>query len=165
RKSVAQMSEQERVTELLIDRQTGLWNKRAWEEADRKPYQIFIDLDGLKWVNDNMGHEAGDQFLALMGDAVRSVSPDGYHFSGDEFVIQANTLEEAQALVDRLYVIAEGMQVTGKTKDGKEGSRPLRFSYGIGESLEEADRNMLAHKEQRARQGLRAERGTTAGAE
>ena len=165
RKSVAQMSEQERVTELLIDRQTGLWNKRAWEEADRKPYQIFIDLDGLKWVNDNMGHEAGDQFLALMGDAVRSVSPDGYHFSGDEFVIQANTPEEAQALVDRLYVIAEGMQVTGKTKDGKEGSRPLRFSYGIGESLEEADRNMLAHKEQRARQGLRAERGTTAAAD
>src|SRR5690606_36185626 len=46
-------------TELLIDERTGLGSNKAWLTRQPKRYVASIDLDSLKFVNDNMGHEAG----------------------------------------------------------------------------------------------------------
>lgn len=54
------------------------------------PAVLFIDLDGLKTVNDRYGHEAGDQLLVAVSRrlqmVVRSHDTVG-HLSGDEFVL------------------------------------------------------------------------------
>ncbi|MFX8782072.1 GGDEF domain-containing protein, partial [Acinetobacter baumannii] len=58
----------------LIDDLTGLRNRRGFfllaqqqrRQAARSgdpAFIVFLDIDGLKQVNDNLGHEAGDTLL------------------------------------------------------------------------------------------------------
>jgi diguanylate cyclase (GGDEF)-like protein len=51
---------------------------------------IFIDLDGLKQINDQMGHNTGSAYLAETGELVAMTFREGDvkgRFGGDEFVI------------------------------------------------------------------------------
>ena len=83
------------------DELTGLVNRRAiLEELDRAVARatsrarslglLFLDLDGFKKINDELGHQAGDEFLAAIGAtlaaAVRSDDLVG-RIGGDEFVV------------------------------------------------------------------------------
>ena len=58
---------------------------------------LFIDLDGFKEINDNKGHEAGDQLLKMvahrMQNHARKTDLVG-RFGGDEFVILVNHMEK-----------------------------------------------------------------------
>lgn len=48
----------------------------------------YIDLNGLKKINDEQGHEAGDIFIKTAGSVIRKIFPkDCYRIGGDEFVI------------------------------------------------------------------------------
>lgn len=62
---------------------------------------LFIDLDGLKSVNDRHGHEEGDAALIRAADRIRSCMRDGdtvARFGGDEFVVLCESLDhEGQA--------------------------------------------------------------------
>ncbi len=69
---------------------------------------LYIDIDGFKHVNDNLGHAAGDQLLRAVGNrlqgAVRDQDTVG-RLGGDEFVMLVEaTAEEGSfdALADRL---------------------------------------------------------------
>ena len=62
---------------------------------------LFIDLDGLKSVNDRHGHEEGDAALIRAAERIRSSMRDGdtvARFGGDEFVVLCESLDhEGQA--------------------------------------------------------------------
>ncbi len=51
---------------------------------------VAIDLKGLKWVNDNIGHNDGDRYICaaaeVLQNTIREADVVGHH-SGDEFVI------------------------------------------------------------------------------
>lgn len=78
-----------------VDTLTGLLNRRAFdrtmEEAsgDDSVSIAFCDLNGLKKVNDENGHVAGDQYLIKFSNMlVKHFSHDCvYRISGDEFVV------------------------------------------------------------------------------
>ncbi|MFP5254226.1 MAG: diguanylate cyclase domain-containing protein [Acidimicrobiia bacterium] len=69
---------------------------------------LYLDLDDFKLVNDTMGHNAGDELLAAVGDRLRSAVRDGdvvARFGGDEFVVLAlnvRTRDGATQLAERL---------------------------------------------------------------
>jgi len=89
------------------DSLTELYNRRAFErdlEQDLTPEcdllgLIHVDLDRFKWVNDTLGHAAGDQVLSSTAARLRKViGEDGkvYRVGGDEFtvILPALTSEE-----------------------------------------------------------------------
>ena len=173
RQRVDQMSFEEMRRELLIDALTGLGNRRAYDETvTPESVHAYIDVDALKWVNDNMGHQSGDELLKAMGDALREAislqesvdGPDatGYHLSGDEFVILGSSPEQVEKIAIRAQAIGERAVLEYTAPDGsvitKQG---VQFSYGIGKSLEEADEGLKRHKDEREKSGLRAARGET----
>ena len=67
----------------------------------RKPFALlFLDVDGLKRVNDRFGHAAGDELLRLVGEACRLYARKcdivGRR-SGDEFLLALEGLDRPQA--------------------------------------------------------------------
>ena len=84
---------------------TGLLNRSAYQdcleamkkEKEEKSGIIFGDVNGLKYVNDTLGHEAGDLLLIRYKDLLTGFFSEKeiYRLSGDEFLcIVENTSEE-----------------------------------------------------------------------
>ena len=82
----------------------------------------FLDLDGFKPVNDQFGHDAGDQVLIEVADRIKNslreqdtVSRHG----GDEFALllgELHSVEECEQAISRIHqVIAEPYQINGQT--------------------------------------------------
>lgn len=101
----------------VTDPLTGLGNRRCFDaflrdELDRTgrsdaPLAIaFVDLDGLKRVNDQLGHGAGDVVLQETGRRLCRIVGDAERVArlgGDEFaVVFEPTLESSADLVGRL---------------------------------------------------------------
>ena len=109
---------------------TGLFNARAFHERLREEleraarYQeplsvLTVDLDGLKRVNDQHGHEAGDVALRSVAAAIRGGLREidlGARLGGDEFAVLAPRTNEksARVLAERLRALA-GEGVSGPT--------------------------------------------------
>ena len=116
------------------DALTGLLNRRGLERAyssRRHEYAgtaglgvLLVDLDGFKWVNDNHGHEAGDELLQLVARRIEGVvrrSDKVARIGGDEFVLLLDDLKSmsmarniAAKLVDAIgqpFAVLDGRKV------------------------------------------------------
>jgi diguanylate cyclase (GGDEF)-like protein len=85
----------------LRDDLTGLYNMRGFyllaeqtlrlAQRAQVPFSVlFIDLDGLKQINDQLGHNTGSAYLAETGELVATTFREGDvkgRFGGDEFVV------------------------------------------------------------------------------
>jgi diguanylate cyclase (GGDEF)-like protein/PAS domain S-box-containing protein len=85
----------------ITDHLTGLLNRQGFESvldeligtADRLGQQLaclFVDLDRFKWINDNLGHAAGDDVLCQVATRLRRQLRAGDRIArlgGDEFAI------------------------------------------------------------------------------
>ena len=108
---VEDVTESKRVQDQLAhqamhDPLTGLANRHllvarlqhCLDEVDRTDTAVavlYLDLDGFKTVNDSVGHDAGDRFLAEVGRRLASVvrrHDTAARIGGDEFVIVAARL-------------------------------------------------------------------------
>jgi diguanylate cyclase (GGDEF)-like protein len=61
---------------------------------------LFVDLDGLKTINDTFGHDAGDQAIRATADALRAATRSGdavARLGGDEFLVMLHVREPAEA--------------------------------------------------------------------
>ncbi len=158
----------------LRDQLTGLANRHVLnavldEIFERDPIErqdcavIMCDVDGLKLVNDNDGHEAGDRLLVDAAAALRGSTRDPERtticrIGGDEFCLVIDggallTAHEISDTIERLFERSGG------------GGRPRSISCGIAfatpdietrsQLLRAADQNQYQTK--RARRAARGE--------
>jgi diguanylate cyclase (GGDEF)-like protein len=111
----------------LSDPLTGLPNRRAFFEEVRRRSQIAgaigvvtCDVDGLKAINDHLGHDAGDAAIMRTGQELRRlVGRDGFvaRFGGDEFLALTapETAEKIAVALDPIRGARVGVAVHSTT--------------------------------------------------
>ena len=121
-------NEEKLVKKTIVDELTGLYNRRAYEE-DIAKYSTqavsedfvyaSIDVNGLKAVNDEIGHAAGDELLRGAADCLQQAFGKYgkvYRIGGDEFVsifsADKNRLETIRADLKNITEKWSGEMVT-----------------------------------------------------
>jgi diguanylate cyclase (GGDEF)-like protein/PAS domain S-box-containing protein len=130
----------------LRDELTTLYNRRGFLEIagqalaqaardHRAAALIFVDLNGMKRINDDFGHEAGDSALldtaTVLGKALREADVMA-RLGGDEFAVLALdfTAGDVGSLRGRLRFLAD--------QETAERDRPYRLSMSVGAAFSEA---------------------------
>ena len=147
----------------LVDDITGLHNRRSFlllaeqatkeaARARRPVIALFVDVDGLKAINDQHGHAGGDRALRLIAWALRAACRDSDiigRLSGDEFAVVLAEAHELDGLEGR---------VRRCVADAAEGTAyALSVSIGVAQCeagttcslvdlFEQADQAMYAEK-------------------
>lgn len=152
----------------LYDELTNLHNRRGFSLLVEQQFKIvnrtkkgilllFVDVDNMKWINDNLGHEEGDRALIATADILRMHIRKAdilARLGGDEFVAIINDSSDVLPgmLCERLE---ESLQNHNREKTHRY---TLSFSVGfalydpaspctIEELLHRADKNMYRHKQ------------------
>jgi diguanylate cyclase (GGDEF)-like protein len=157
------------VTDLAeLDPLSGLYNRRYFRDTlarevkraqryRRRLSLLVFDVDGLKAINDEHGHLAGDALLVETADRLRSVTRSAdvaSRIGGDEFavILPESTVGDAQQLHERLSRVLEA-----------EPAGPLeriQISAGIAQLRpEERDVEFFDRADQAALRAKRAGRG------
>ena len=157
------------------DALTGLYNRhgmkkhgdlaiQAAAEREQTLYVASLDLDDMKYINDNFGHIEGDFALKTIAQLIREVCPESavvVRSGGDEFLIIAANLpeEQAQGLLPTIMIKLDTFN--------KNGQKPYEIHSSAGyinrvpmpdESIErfikESDAKMYENKlENKAKRG------------
>lgn len=143
------------ISDLEMDALTGFKNRKSYynaisaiENDDSKSMLpvgvIFADVNGLKDVNDNLGHEAGDKLIAYVARSILNVFPDAqkYRFGGDEFVILSFD-ESEEVFNSKLEKLSKQWNDEGSAA---VGSVWLEHARELEKSVAAADKMMYMDK-------------------
>jgi diguanylate cyclase (GGDEF)-like protein len=116
------------------DELTGLPSRRAFNDALfrlKPPYAVAtVDIDHFKSINDNFGHDTGDQVLRLVASRLGRVSGGGEAFrvGGEEFTILFPG-RTAKEVTDHLELLRMNVEVSSfRVRTGQERRKAPRES-------------------------------------
>ena len=118
------------------------------------PVVAVVDIDSLAWVNDKMGHAAGDRMLVAVADALnKQKGVEVFRTGGDEFAVTGATEEAVEAALQAAAAeLANNPVIDGDQEVASS------ISWGKGELHEQADKEQAAAKERRTSRGQVAAR-------
>jgi len=157
------------------DALTGLSNRRVFEDRiysmidsakryDHPLSMISMDLDKFKAINDNLGHQMGDEVLKSVArelkNAIRSTDLL-VRMGGDEFLLILNNtaLDNARILAERLCKAVDSLNIwaDNQTKLGVSiGLSQLKKEENLQEWLERTD-DILYHAKAEGRSRVAVE--------
>ena len=128
----------------LVDELTGLYNRRGFLVLAEQQQKIgrrtrrgfllfFLDLDGLKQINDSYGHKEGDRAIVKASEVLKEAfrgSDIIARLGGDEFAVlavEADTGAAQRPLLELEHELKE-------LKIRKELPYPISFSIGVARS-------------------------------
>lgn len=162
------LTEKELKSIAYIDQLTKVPNRRATEstlnlhidefERDRQQFGIvFLDIDHFKYVNDNYGHNIGDEVLKMiaqtLNQAIRSIDFVG-RWGGEEFIIILEDIsdENFSTILDKLLMLVRESRL--RISDGEEiavtaslGAAMVRKGDVMETLVARADENMYYVKQ------------------
>jgi diguanylate cyclase (GGDEF)-like protein len=144
--------------ESMQDTLTKVYNRRYLEKIEKDWVEeiviVFIfDLDYLKEINDNYGHDVGDRYIIKAAELLKNTFRKQDIISrigGDEFIALIKTKPEEQEYAIRriLYTLELNLRSINRDLNPK-----LSISYGYAikevsfeEALKEADKKMYENK-------------------
>lgn len=130
----------------ITDDLTGLYNRRGFlsianeriklaSRVDETFFLLYVDIDNMKWINDTLGHNMGDQALVETADLLRNTFRETDvigvgRLGGDEFAILLMSSTDASTEHPVLKRLEENM----KSFNQQEGrSYKLMLSTGIAQ--------------------------------
>jgi diguanylate cyclase (GGDEF)-like protein len=154
----------------LTDHMTGLYNHRGFynlaehlakmtRRSRTKSLLIYADMDGLKQINDTLGHHAGSEAIMAVAEVLRNSFRDCdivARLGGDEFAVLAPNvaLPDSRKLIERLRNNLKAYN--------EGGDHPCQLSlsigaveidhnyeFGIEDQMAKADAEMYRDKRQR----------------
>ncbi len=144
-KNMVMESEREWIDQHLYqDELTGLYNRTKYRATNEHLYtehpvyaMINIDIDGLKSINDSLGHDNGDilisTFASILTQSFGRFS-EIYRLGGDEFLVVV--MEESLHEIDQALEYMENLCRRKST----EHPFAISASYGVARSTELVDR-------------------------
>lgn len=149
----------------LHDPMTGLYNRRYFEEELRRldvrrhgPISIIsCDIDGLKLVNDTLGHRKGDELIKAAATVIKAPfrsSDVVARIGGDEFtvILPKTNAQVAQKARNRILVAIDSFNANNP-------DLPLSISVGVATSSSETSMEKLFHESDDAMYEHKANRG------
>lgn len=154
------MSLTDELTKIYNRRGFDLFAEQALREARRAGAELavlYLDLDGLKAINDRLGHDAGSDYIREFAHALRSNFRDSDiigRLGGDEFAVVTYGNRDDIVLAERRlaeYIDTRNRQINGRYV--------IRYSAGLASEqagasttvdalLTQADTRMYAQKQQ-----------------
>jgi len=162
-----------------FDTMTGILNRRAGlmrlDEMHKKALLegkalcvCFLDINGLKEVNDTLGHDAGDALITTVTGCIRQCIRESDLFArlgGDEFLIAFWDADTARA--EQIWARAEALFSTINETENRpylvsvsQGTAeiPVGGKESLDETIARADKAMYEYKRE-IKRGLRVVRG------
>lgn len=151
----------------VYDTLTGIFNRAGFfkfspaivkeaRERNKSLFVLFLDLDGLKKVNDQYGHDEGDAYIKAMANVLNQVRKHGellMRYGGDEFVILSKgyTEEEAKAYMAKIQTGIENYNACSTHEYTLEASMGYTIvkpeeDLDIEAIIEQADQEMYKMK-------------------
>ena len=128
-------------------------------QGTKQPLSLcFIDINGLKVVNDTLGHEAGDELIKTVAECLRQeLRSDDLiaRLGGDEFILVFRNIDtaEAESIWTRIRTVFDKINATENRRyiisvsHGIETIRHDTQNY-IDTLIHNADEKMYAEKRQ-----------------
>ena len=156
---------------------TGVGNRRRLIEdlvrltETGTPFRmLFVDVDGLKAVNDKLGFERGDQLIMALANALTSTTKPGElvaRLGGDEFVVVLPRLSKKQArkrakrLEDEIERLAVSRRVRRHFHGASTGIVKARKNDSAARVLARGEQAMRAEKRRRRKRAERNGNGSS----
>ena len=153
----------EQSVKISIDPLTGVFSRFAYndvmESYDNQAPEDFvaflIDINGLKVVNDTLGHEAGDELICGAADCImKAVGNKGrtFRIGGDEFVVfgtmKKEQAEETLLEMNRIITSWSGEKVKSLSVSAGYALASEFTGYSIEDLTKEADKAMYEQKKE-----------------
>lgn len=130
------------------------------KENKKEAFLLFMDIDGLKTVNDTKGHEMGDLLISTMAEIIKKSVDEkelAMRYGGDEFVIMGE-----MGTADRLGQLTDKLRTEMDMWNQKNDMFRLSASIGgssfqaeeiedLNKLIEQADRHMYEEKRKKKR--------------
>jgi len=115
---------------------------------------LMIDINGLKRVNDNFGHDTGDEMIKHVADTLSSICRETDTLSrmgGDEFILLLSSTgnRQAKAVVDKIRQEEEKLFLALSKKNHEKTFIPIRISIGTASSDETLPEKVMKLADQR----------------
>lgn len=142
------------------DKMTGIYNRSKYMAKISGSFQqydsigvIFMDVNSLKYVNDNFGHNAGDDLIITTANSLKMTTMSNsylFRVGGDEFVVVLKNcaegdcekfIEEWQTNLDKIKNKNSGYQYSVSY-----GYAFAKKEYNLNEIVKEADDRMYEYK-------------------
>lgn len=147
-----------------LDALTGLYNQNIYNRYLKTPVQgdetvgvMFFDVDGLKRINDDGGHEQGDLLLRRCAESLHTLLDDdchGFRIGGDEFLLVVDTDDPAvlDAKLEQWRKAIELINIENRTRHKglvchMSVGKSFGKKYDLPELIVLADGRMYTEKE------------------